>query len=373
MNAAPTKLDLYRQEVLPPEKQRELYSSLPAYIRPAVFERNLMNALMANPSLMDFPAPLVYREVAKAAGLGLLLDPLLGEAYIVTAYNYKTKKTEPQLRVGYKGMCKLARHTGNVTTIASHEVHALDDVDVDLGVPKVFHHRPKLFGDRGQVIGYVAQIVFKDGTFDIEPMSVEQCHEIRDRSDAWKAFKDGKIKSTPWSTDDMEMCKKTTLRRLLKRQSQSTELVRAIEIEDEAEFPDMRRVEAPRVPSVPRVPSPNDQKTIEHQPEQDPDLPDDPEAAQEVAKGKPEPDTRSRSTDEPHDADQAPQGPDPDSDYEGFLEWAREEIFKCESIEELEEMFNRDIESRANAIMPPDLTELVEVYEATETRLKAKK
>lgn len=250
-----SRLDEYRIAVLPPERARDLYSSLPSHIKPAVFERNLVNALMANPALMEYDPRLIFREVSKAAGLGLLLDPLLGEAYIVTAYNYKTKKVEPQLRVGYKGMCKLARQAGNVSGIYAHEVHALDDVECDLGFPKVFHHRPKLFSDRGDLIGYVATVTFKDSTFDFEPMSVEQCQGIRDRSDAWKAFKDGKIKSTPWSTDEVEMSKKTTLRRLMKRQEQSPELAEAIRIEDEAEHPEMRTI--PDVPR-PRVPSPSE-------------------------------------------------------------------------------------------------------------------
>lgn len=263
-SAKPTQLEVYRAELLPTAKADELYQAMPSHIKPAVFERNLLNALMANPDLMRFPAALVYREVAKAAGLGLLLDPLLGEGYLVPAYNYKTKAVEPQLRVGYKGMCKLARHTGEVGNIYAHEVHERDHVEADLGFPKVFHHKPKLFSDRGEIIGYVAIITFRDGTFDFEPMSVEQCHEIRDRSDAWKAFTEGKIKSTPWKTDDSEMSKKTVLRRLLKRQPQSPELVAAIRIEDEADFPDMNRA---TIPAGPRdAAPPRNVKTIEHQP-----------------------------------------------------------------------------------------------------------
>lgn len=270
MNAPtkPTQLEVYRQELLPPAKADELYGALPSHIKPAVFERNLLNAIMANPDLMKYPPPLIYREVAKAAGLGLLLDPILGEAYIVPAYNYKTKSVEPQLRVGYKGMCKLARHTGDVGTIYAHEVHERDYVEADLGYPKVFHHKPKLFTDRGEIIGYVSVITFKDGTFDFEPMSVEQCHDIRDRSDAWKAFVEKKIKSTPWATDDSEMCKKTTMRRLLKRQQQSPELVAAIRIEDEADFPDANRAQllsAPRDAAPPR-----NVKAIEHKPTEPP-------------------------------------------------------------------------------------------------------
>lgn len=264
-SAKPTQLEVYRAELLPTAKADELYQALPSHIKPAVFERNLLNAMMANPDLMKFSAALVYREVAKAAGLGLLLDPLLGEGYLVPAYNYKTKAVEPQLRVGYKGMCKLARHTGEVGNIYAHEVHERDHVEADLGFPKVFHHRPKLFSDRGEIIGYVAIITFRDGTFDFEPMSVEQCHEIRDRSDAWKAFIENKIKSTPWKTDDSEMSKKTVLRRLLKRQPQSPELVAAIRIEDEADFPDMNRANVPPVGPRDAAP-PRNVKTIEHQP-----------------------------------------------------------------------------------------------------------
>ncbi len=97
-----------------------------------------------------------------------------------------------QLRVGYKGMCKLARQTGGVTTIRAHEVCANDQVDVDFGFPKVLHIRPAdLFADRGVATGYVAVIEFKDSSFDFDAMSVEDCHRIRDRSDAWRAFEEG--------------------------------------------------------------------------------------------------------------------------------------------------------------------------------------
>lgn len=276
-------VDVYKAEVLPPAKAEELWSSMPSHIKPAVFERNLMNALMANPDLMNFDPRLVYREVAKAAGLGLLLDPLLGEAYLVTAYNYKSKRTEPQLRIGYKGMCKLARQSGTVRNIYAHEIHQLDYVEADLGFPKVFHHKPKLFSDRGPIIGYVAVITFDDGTFDFEPMSVEQCHSIRDRSDAWKAFKDGKIKSTPWSTDDAEMSKKTTLRRLLKRQHQSPEMVQAQRIEDDAEFPEMSHTAAP---ALPRDSGPPTASQIEHKPDPAPETkPAPPPAADQGTMG----------------------------------------------------------------------------------------
>ncbi len=353
----PSKVDEYRIKVLPPERAAELWRSMPSHIKPAVFERNLMNALMANPALMDFDPRLVYREIVKAAALGLLLDPLLGEGYIVTAYNYKTKKTEPQLRVGYKGMNKLARQTGNVAGIYAHEVHALDDVECDLGFPKVFHHRPKLFADRGPIVGYVALITFKDGTFDFEPMSVEQCQAIRDRSDAWKAFKDGKIKSTPWSTDEAEMSKKTALRRLMKRQEQSPELMRAFQIEDEAEHP--QPLEPISVPL--RVPSPSDVEQIE-----DCGTEAEQKSEQEIIPPKVET-INSQPTIKPA---QKREGTDLNKDYDGRVKWVIGKIKDIDSVVDLGLFWDTEMEPDRAGYLPPDWTELCDEWERRKLELE---
>lgn len=365
----PSRLDEYRVQVLPPERARDLYQSLPSHIKPAVFERNLVNALMANPSLMEFDPRLIFREVSKAAGLGLLLDPLLGEGYIVTAYNYKTRKVEPQLRVGYKGMNKLARQAGNVAGIYAHEVHALDDVECDLGFPKVFHHRPKLFGDRGDIIGYVALVAFKDGTFDFEPMSVEQCQAIRDRSDAWKAFKDGKIKSTPWSTDESEMSKKTALRRLMKRQDQSPELANAIRIEDEAEHIDAHTIEP--LPPRARIPSPSE---IEERAEEGPHGSDKYRPGDVVSVVPEGPVTTVK-------ADPITSGPQPkakgytipsrETEYDGWFSFVLDRITHSEDGGALESFWSAEVEPFEKDIFPSDFTDLVDAYTKAQAKLNA--
>lgn len=245
-------VEAYVDEVLPADRLADLSRSLPSHIRPELFKRNLLNVVMINWELMKCEAGLLFREVSKAAGLGLFLDPALGEAYIVMAYNYKTKQQEPQLRIGYRGLTKLARQSGSVSLVYAHEVRANDHIVCRLGTEKQLVHEPKLFTERGDIIGYYAVITYNDQAFDFEPMSVAEIHGIRDRSDAWKAYSEKKIKSTPWSTDESEMAKKTVIRRLMKRAPQSPELVEALRIEDSAEgYISDRTVVPKRVAPVP--------------------------------------------------------------------------------------------------------------------------
>lgn len=232
---AKSKSEQFMAQVLPPERKAELRRSLPAHVSPDRFERNLFNAIMQNPALMNYAPALVFREVSKAAALGLLLDPQMGEAYIIEAYDGKLKAKAPQLRIGYRGVMKLARQSEEIAMIYAHEVCANDEIECVLGDQKRLVHKPNLFADRGPVIGYYAVVKYKAGDTDFEPMTQKQIEAIRNRSDAWKAFANGIIKSTPWSTDHDEMAKKTAIRRLMKRCPQSPDLASAWLHEDEAE------------------------------------------------------------------------------------------------------------------------------------------
>lgn len=239
---AADKFDQFRQEVLPPNRSKALFASMPAHVKPERFERNLAIALRQQPKLLECDPLLVFNEVSKAAALGLLLDPQLGEAYLIAANDWKSGKQVPQLRVGYRGLIKLGRQSGEIEMIYSHEVCRNDEFRCVLGDEKSLKHIPNLMEDRGDVGAYYAVVKFKDGATDFEVMPLREIHTIRDRSDGWRAFRAGKIKSTPWSTDEGEMSKKTVIRRLMKRLPQSPDLADALRIEDEADYRDMRDV-----------------------------------------------------------------------------------------------------------------------------------
>lgn len=228
-------VDRYMIRVLPPGRVASVRAMLPRHVSYERFERNLYNAIVNEPKLMQCDPAAIYKEIVKVAGLGLVIDPQLGEAYLIASYK------GPQIRVGYRGLIKLARQSGDVDALYAHEVRANDYIECDLGVDKRLVHKPDVFSrERGDVIGYYAVIRFKDGSSDFEPMNVDDVERIRDLSDGWKAYSAGKIKDTPWNSHFDEMAKKTVIRRLVKRSPQSPEPVRlALAVEDEAEHPEM--------------------------------------------------------------------------------------------------------------------------------------
>lgn len=240
-----TVVQRYIADVLPPGKSEDVYASLPAHVSPARFERNLANALMREPKLLKVDPRVVYREVCKIAALGLVLDPQLGEAYLIADRN-----NDVQARIGYRGLIKLTRQSGEVASIYAQDICEHDQTRIRMGTDKVLEHEPDFMKPRGSVGAYYAVIRFKDGSSDFEVMSLAEVHAIRDRSDAWKAYKRGLIKSTPWGTDEGEMAKKTVLRRLLKRCPMSPDLADVLAREDEADMRDATPPEPSRVASL---------------------------------------------------------------------------------------------------------------------------
>jgi len=243
---APSKVEVFLSRVLTTEDRAQLKAALPKHIPFERFERNLSNALMNEPRLLECNPREVFREVAKIAAIGLLIDSQLGEAYLIAS------SKGPQARIGYRGLVKLARQSGEVAMVYAHEVYSNDEIECLLGDEKKLTHKPVLFGDRGEVIGYYAVIKYKDGETDFEPMTPEQINTIRDKSDGYKAYKAGKIKDTPWASSYGEMAKKTCIRRLMKRSPQSPDLAAAINIEDTAEHSYLPERDVSEIASVSR-------------------------------------------------------------------------------------------------------------------------
>jgi len=284
-----SRAEAFLATALPKARQDAIEKILPAHVKKERFLRNFAIAVNQHPKLLNCDPIEVFNEVSKAAALGLYMDPQLGEAYLITGFS--DNRTVPQLRLGYRGLIKLARQSGEIKTIYAHEVHAADECEIRLGDEKRLDHRPNMMvEDRGPIVLYYAVVKYVNGETDFEPMTIAQIHRIRDRSDGWKAFKAGKIKSTPWGTDEGEMAKKTVLRRLLKRIPASPELADAIAIEDKADFSGIEEVPAAPVRAAATLEAAGEAaaqiEIIEDEPDAEPEPAKEPEAKAQPKQAK---------------------------------------------------------------------------------------
>lgn len=198
--------------------QGEFGKALPGHITPEKFVRTAQTAIALTRNIDKVRNPgSLLAACSKAASDGLILDGR--EAALVVDYN-----GEVQYRPMMRGLLKLAYNSGEIRSIV---VETVRETDVFVYAPtngtEPITHQIDLRAPRGEVYAVYAKAELKDGGIVFEVMTAEDVNRIRDRSDAYRAFKAGKIKSTPWSTDWSEMARKTVFRRLSKYLPSSTD------------------------------------------------------------------------------------------------------------------------------------------------------
>jgi recombination protein RecT len=206
-------------------------AALPAHIPVERFARIVMTAVQNNPELIECDRRSLWNSAMKAAQDGLLPDGREGAMVVRRDKKSPTGKSvnwQPMIA----GIRKKARNSGEIATWDAHEVCENDAFEFELGDEPFIRHKPAL-DNRGKIIAAYSICTLKSGEKTREVMGIGEMHAIRDRSDAWKAFKAGYIKSTPWSTDEGEMCRKTVARRHSKVIPTSTDLDDLIRRDDE--------------------------------------------------------------------------------------------------------------------------------------------
>jgi phage RecT family recombinase len=214
--------------------QKEKFAAaLPEQIPVIRFLRVLVIAIQRNPELLDCDRASLWNSAMQAATDGLLPDGR--EGAIIVRKNNKSptgKSANWQPMIG--GIRKKARNSGEIATWDAQVVCEGDDFSFQHGDAPEIKHSYDLRIDRGPIIGAYSVCRLKDGFVSFEIMSLKEIHKIRDTySDGWKAYKSGMIKSTPWSTAEGEMAKKTVARRHAKSLPTSTDLDDLIRRSDE--------------------------------------------------------------------------------------------------------------------------------------------
>jgi len=205
------------------ERKGELAKMIPKTLSIDRLLKVAQIAATTTPQLAKCDVPSLIGAIGQCAQMGLEPNTVLGHAYLVP-FNIKRKDQDGnerwvnsvQVIIGYKGLIDLARRSGQIVSIAAHEVCELDKFELVYGLDEKLNHTPAL-GERGAVIGFYAVAKLKDGGHCCEFMSTHQVQQIRDGSQGWQqAVKYKSQDRHPWSAHFVEMGRKTVIRRLAK-------------------------------------------------------------------------------------------------------------------------------------------------------------
>lgn len=183
--------------------------------------------------------------ILNIAQTGLTLNPIYKYAYLVPRYIYG--QYECVLEPSYQGLVKLITDTGSVKAIQAKLVYENDVFEYtpnDFKTPII--HKSNPLKDRGAVIGVYAVALLNDNSVQSEVMNIDELHEIRSRSESYKAFMAKKIKSCVWTTDEGEMMRKTVIKRIFKYLPKSDKIenvVKAISLDDQDYKPTDSQIE----------------------------------------------------------------------------------------------------------------------------------
>lgn len=217
-------------------KQGEISKMLPKHLNAERLLKVAQIAATTTPALAKCDVASLVGAIGQCAQMGLEPNTVLGHAYLVP-FNTKRKDgngnerwvNSVQVIIGYKGLIDLARRSGQIVSIAAHEVCANDRFELVYGLDEKLNHTPAL-GERGEIIGFYAVAKLKDGGHCFEFMSRMQVEAIQAAAD-----KKNKYPSKVWQEHFTEMGRKTVIRRLAKYLPLSIEFQTAAALDGMAE------------------------------------------------------------------------------------------------------------------------------------------
>lgn len=221
-----------------------------------------------NPKLLDTTHESRLAAVVNIANIGLTLNPVAKEAYLIPRWNKVIKGMECVLEPGYVGLVKLLTDAGSVISIVTNVVCENDMYVLDLADnQKPVTHRPELIkAKRGKIIGCYSLATLPDASKQVEWIDIDELYKIRGRSETYNAFKDGKISTCTWVTDETEMMRKTVVKRIYKylpRTDRMSKIDEAIGLDNTSYNTEMPEAPAePQFKKLEVVPVPDELKTV---------------------------------------------------------------------------------------------------------------
>ncbi|WP_433670402.1 recombinase RecT [Klebsiella michiganensis] len=170
------------------------------------FQNNdyLLKIAMANPVSTQ-------NAIVNVAAIGVSLNPAQKLAYLVP------RKGAICLDISYMGLMHIAQQSGAIKWCQSAIVRK-NDTFLREFIDQAPCHKYNDFDtaeQRGEIVGAYVVVKTSDGDYLTHTMRIADIHAIRDRSEAWKAYKN-KGTACPWVTDEEQMILKTVVKQAAK-------------------------------------------------------------------------------------------------------------------------------------------------------------
>ena len=163
--------------------------------------RTVMVSVERLPMLLDCDRQSLFNAAMSAACLGLEVDGVTGQAYLIPF------KNKAQLVVGYKGYNTLAARSG--ITVTGEVVRDGDSFDFDEGEGWVKHK--KKLGNTGRIIAAWAKAASNNRPSVVKVLGIDELMAVKAKSPG------ARRSDSPWNDPNIgfpAMCEKTAKRRL---------------------------------------------------------------------------------------------------------------------------------------------------------------
>jgi recombination protein RecT len=189
------------------------------------FIRLAQTTLRTVPRLLECTPESVMAGFMQAAQLGVEIDAVRGQAYLIPRKNGRTNKMEANFQLGYHGLIDIAGRSG--VTVRVRAVRDADEFIYEDGIEPVLRHVPFLKGDRGDAYAYFTVASFADERpSEFLVMTRAEVEVVRDRF----GHRNPKTRQVdgPWVTDFDAMAYKTLIIRQLNYMPLPVEVLDAI-------------------------------------------------------------------------------------------------------------------------------------------------
>jgi recombination protein RecT len=210
----------------------ELARAVPKHVTPDRMSRIVLTALRTTPKLALCTQASFLGCVMSCAQLGLEPNTPLGHAYLIPRENKRAGTVECTMIIGYQGMLDLSYRSGFLSSLDTDVVKKGDLFDYARGLRPRLEHVPSEDQHREKAAVTHAWVVFhlKGGAEASAVLSRAQIEMRKARSASANAS------FSPWKSDYDAMCAKTVIRAGWKWIPKSSEMSRALALDEAPEL-----------------------------------------------------------------------------------------------------------------------------------------